>query len=127
MLRGECVNGRWADEMKEVQPDGEIVYSRGEADYQGSVMFVAKLDDGRWLYCEWTYGSCSGCDGWEDMEETKRNEEMKGCASVMAAEEMKKYVADCIGQEASWITGNRWQYSQHVGLSVDDLVKAIEN
>ena len=44
-----------------------------DADYQGYVDISVLLDDGRvWSYM-YSYGSCAGCDDWEDRELT-RNE-----------------------------------------------------
>lgn len=122
MLRGECVNGRWAGSIKAVQPDGEIKYSRGEDDWQGTVMFIAKLDDGNWLHCEWSYGSCTVCDSWEGMDEKQQTEEMKKTGRKMTRDEMLAFALACQEKKAAWVTGDQYYMSQHVGLSFDDLL-----
>jgi hypothetical protein len=37
-----------------------------EGDWQGQVATMAKLSDGRIVVYDDYYGSCSGCDAWED-------------------------------------------------------------
>jgi hypothetical protein len=46
----------------------EILRIKYENDYQGFVNIDALLDDGRVFSYNYSYGSCSGCDEWEDRE-----------------------------------------------------------
>jgi hypothetical protein len=66
MIRGETnINARWESDVFALLPDGEVVWAEGTEDYQGFERIIAKLDDGRYLFYSWSYGSCSGCDSWE--------------------------------------------------------------
>lgn len=47
-------------------PDSEVIWEASEADYQGSANILIRTAEGRFAHFEWTYGSCSGCDEWED-------------------------------------------------------------
>ena len=47
--------------------DWECIALEGEADYQGGVEFIARdpTNHSRFIKYGYSYGSCSGCDGWE--------------------------------------------------------------
>lgn len=59
---------RWSEFAERLIGDWEILWERAEVDYQGFAEVLA-AKDGRFCYLEWSYGSCSGCDQWEDMPE----------------------------------------------------------
>lgn len=61
---------RWSEEILEVLGGGDplVIASRGENDYQGDAMAVVECVDGRLAIAEWSWGSCSGCDAWEDLD-----------------------------------------------------------
>jgi hypothetical protein len=144
-LRGTCVAGvRWAEEVMASLPDGEVLFSRGKSDYQGSGCLVARLDDGRWAQYEWNYGSCSGCDRWEDAggyddeedRQKKLNEvisaDVNREAAFMDAETMGDFLVGCLAKKAAWLTGKNtydgsasYSYEEHVGLSLEDLLKRV--
>jgi hypothetical protein len=46
--------------------DAEVIFEASTDDYQGSANVLLRMADGRFAHFEWTYGSCSGCDEWED-------------------------------------------------------------
>ena len=53
-------------ELIEKMGDAEkILKERHEADYQGFADVDVLLLDGRVVSYTWSFGSCSGCDGWE--------------------------------------------------------------
>jgi len=60
----EAAECRYGDIAGEIWGDWEIIWENSEADYQGSASFIA-YKDGTYVYYEWDYGSCSGCDTWE--------------------------------------------------------------
>lgn len=71
----DVAEGRWSGYAIMGLEDAEVVYWRGEADYQGSCEYIVKIDTwGSPEYVEfaWSYGSCSYCDGYEDMSENER-------------------------------------------------------
>ena len=47
-------------------PSAEVIAWWHEGDYQGTVAIAYKLSDGRIAVMTDYYGSCSGCDAWED-------------------------------------------------------------
>lgn len=59
----EC---RWSELFEELIGDWLVIWEESEVDYQGHARVLAYKDD-RFCYAEWFYGSCSGCDPWEDM------------------------------------------------------------
>lgn len=54
----------------------DIIWHEGEGDYQGSASFIAKKG-AQYLYYGWSWGSCSGCDSWENEEIGAVIEEIK--------------------------------------------------
>lgn len=129
MLRGECVNGRWSYLVKEALPDGEIVSSVGTCDYQGSVAIVARLDDGRWLHYAWSYGSCSGCDHWENITEGEAKQEIISGAAILDREAFLRYIVSAADSDAGWLAALRgkedWIYEEKVGLNYNELLDKV--
>jgi len=63
----------------------EILFLNHENDYQGFVDIDVLLDDGRvFSYC-YSYGSCSGCDGWEadGLDDAQIRDEMRSGGSFL--------------------------------------------
>jgi hypothetical protein len=60
----EC---RWSEFAEQNWGDWDFLWEEAEVDYQGYAKILA-TKDGRFVYCEWSYGSCSGCDPWESMD-----------------------------------------------------------
>jgi len=61
-LNQDC---RWEGLVEKVLgPFDEIIYYVGKPDYQGSANFMA-IKNGLAIVYGWSWGSCSGCDGWE--------------------------------------------------------------
>jgi hypothetical protein len=60
---------RWAEAVNDILhfDTMEIVWEEGEQGYSGYANVVA-YKDGVVYHYEWSYGSCSGCDAWEDNE-----------------------------------------------------------
>jgi hypothetical protein len=71
----EISGGRWSYYIDKFIGDWEHVASEIENDYQGSCAIVGFYDEfpnPQYALAEWSYGSCSGCDGYEDMNEAER-------------------------------------------------------
>lgn len=60
----EC---RYGDVAGRIFGDAEVIWEHSENDYQGFANVLVRMPDGRFGHYEWTYGSCSGCDEWEDL------------------------------------------------------------
>ena len=66
-------NCRYCEELGEALREKgavKLLFLDYVSDYQGSVDISALLSDGRVFSYEYSYGSCSGCDGWEASEST---------------------------------------------------------
>jgi len=55
---------RYGDNALNVFGKYDVLWENSESDYQGHAHFFGKKD-GAYVAYEWSYGSCSGCDGWE--------------------------------------------------------------
>lgn len=55
---------RYGEIAGKVWGDWDVLWEDSEADYQGHASFLAKKGR-KYVFYEWWYGSCSGCDGWE--------------------------------------------------------------
>jgi hypothetical protein len=69
---------RWSEYAEELIKDWAILWEDSEADYQGSACVLAYKNNA-FRYIEWYYGSCSGCDSYEDLSEAEVREEFKKC------------------------------------------------
>lgn len=56
---------RYGEVAERIWGTSEILWEQSYADYQGEAAILALMPDGQLCFYEWTYGSCSGCDGWE--------------------------------------------------------------
>jgi len=73
----DVITGRWSNIAMLGIEDAEVIYEYWENDYQGHCEYIVKID--HWSHPEyiefgWSYGSCSGCDGYEELS---RNELIK--------------------------------------------------
>lgn len=72
----------------------EVLFDDSESDYQGSVHVAFLNRDQQVCYIEYSYGSCGGCDSWEDAggDEAAR-EEILGGMAVLSPTEFIKFAA----------------------------------
>ena len=63
--KSETARCRWGDEAMDAFNAPKILWEDSHADYQGHAKFFGWTGAAVVFY-EWTYGSCSGCDPWED-------------------------------------------------------------
>jgi hypothetical protein len=54
------------DQMRGLFKGATVLAHWNEGDYQGTVATAVRLHDGRYCWYQDSYGSCSGCDSWED-------------------------------------------------------------
>ena len=54
------------DQMQGLIKDAKVIGHWNEGDYQGSVATCIKVISGEFIIYNDYYGSCSGCDSWED-------------------------------------------------------------
>jgi hypothetical protein len=86
---------RYSDCLEKIVGDKTIIHERSYSDYQGSVCILADTDDEIYLFYEYSYGSCSGCDTWEyaGYSDSKIVEEMRKDSAIMGKEAMIKFLA----------------------------------
>lgn len=68
----DCGGARWTSEVLAVlaKHGWKVERSWGSNDYQGSGCVLASRGAVEWAAYAWTYGSCGGCDQWEDEQHT---------------------------------------------------------
>ncbi|MFN7132244.1 MAG: hypothetical protein ACK4N5_09180, partial [Myxococcales bacterium] len=100
----------------------EVLWEQSEDDYQGSARVLAK-DGEKYVDFGWSYGSCSGCDDWENRELTEEQvaEEMRQAAGVYESKEHLAGLLKMLEQRAD----EMWARSRHTDDIVDGLVGAI--
>lgn len=59
---------RYGDIVQTLFGTLDVVFDKSVADYQGEVCVLFKGD--KYAYVQFYYGSCSGCDEWEDRKLT---------------------------------------------------------
>lgn len=88
---GEVGKIRWGSETKLAAEHlgWTVVDTRGVSDYQGwGVHLLQRADE--WAVLSWDYGSCSGCDSYEEIfdpyhytnREAKKSDSGEDCAAV---------------------------------------------
>lgn len=63
-------DARWFEYGTLNVDDWEVIYADIDGDYQGSCEFIARTPGSwkvRYIESAWSWGSCSGCDGYEDL------------------------------------------------------------
>lgn len=57
------------DQMKYLFKDSKLIGHWNEGDWQGSVATCVQIKSGEYVIYNDSYGSCSGCDSWEDADD----------------------------------------------------------
>ncbi len=85
----EC---RWSEFAERLIGDWDVLWEHAEVDYQGFAELLA-AKDGRFCYLQWSYGSCSGCDQWEDMPEEQAFDDFKtGAMFFESADSVREWL-----------------------------------
>jgi hypothetical protein len=95
------VGSRWAGEVGAAlgfTAETPLLGLSEEVDYQGSCYFVARLAPDEIVMYGWSYGSCSGCDSWED-HESEIAPEVQGAAQRMTLAEFRAYAAPVLDEK----------------------------
>ncbi len=61
---------RWAEEVFGQYFDWDVIDDKSYRCYQGDVYLIA-TDGTKYIFVEYSYGSCSGCDGWDAFEDKR--------------------------------------------------------
>lgn len=67
---------RWSEEWIDPYLDWDVIEDNSLDDYQGEVDIIF-TDGCRYVFIEYSYGSCSVCDGFEELSEEQRQREFK--------------------------------------------------
>lgn len=79
---------RWSNYLEKILKSKymEVFIDHSYSDYQGNVRVFAKdINSSKFLLCEYSYGSCSRCDSWEDQPEDVVAREMEGSCSEFSS------------------------------------------
>ncbi len=112
-IASEC---RYSECAEEIFGDADIIWEDSEADYQGHVDLVGVKPDGTVIMYEYSYGSCSGCDDWENRELS--NEEI--------VEEMKRNCISFTKNETKELKNLLQTWTNKKSSSLLEKKKAIE-
>jgi hypothetical protein len=69
LLKMDRYAGGHDEQMKDLIKGAKTIGHWNEDDYQGSVATCVELPNGEFAIYNDYYGSCSGCDSWEDAED----------------------------------------------------------
>jgi hypothetical protein len=109
--------GRYAgghdDHMKGLVKDSKVIGHWNEGDYQGQVATCLLLNDGTYMVYTDYYGSCSGCDAWEDASDESI---LKMCQDLIytshlfnSLEEVKEYLLEMSRKESKYNSDNEFR------------------
>ena len=82
-IAGRC---RWSEVAVALFGDWNVFFARGVDGYSGFCEIAAEKA-GRFIFGGWSYGSCPGCDAWEDEPEEKVRGEMRRGFAEFASRE----------------------------------------
>ena len=86
---------RYGDVAERIFGEALILWEHSEDDYSGNANLFAKMPDGQFCHYEWTYGSCSGCDEWEERklsDDAVEAEMRKSAAWLKDLETARRYL-----------------------------------
>lgn len=98
---------RWEEVVEEVLKPVDVIAYHGESDWQGSAEVLLLDASGNIISYAWSWGSCSGCDAWEDEPPEKVRAEIDKAAQRMDPETAADYLIGRIGKRtwgSEWIT-----------------------
>lgn len=94
------------DQMKGLIKGAKVIAHYNEGDYQGTVATCIKIPSGEFILYNDFYGSCSGCDAWEDASDENI---IKMCNDLVydslifdTLEEVKIYLSKETFDKYSW-------------------------
>ena len=103
-------NCRYGSIAERLFKDAEIIWEDSDDDYQGYATVLAQMADGRFCLYDWTYGSCSGCDEWEDRGLSDDEIEIEMCraaAFFSTVEQVQRYFhLDPYVEDVPWPSAN---------------------
>lgn len=99
---------RWGSLVHEVLSKAlgenfEVIWEDSEHDYQGHARILAVRGDSMLEY-GWSYGSCSGCDSWEDAPEEEVKKEIINGIGLFGRDAATEYASmlDLAAKSIQW-------------------------
>jgi len=106
LLKFERYAGGHDEHMKNLVKGAKVIAHWNEEDYQGQVATCVLLPDETYMIYNDYYGSCSGCDAWEDAED---EEILKMCQDLIYSskifntlEEVQEFLSQKEFDDYSW-------------------------
>ena len=86
---------RYGSNAGTIWGDWDVIWEESHSDYQGEAKFLAKKNN-TYVFYEWTYGSCGGCDDWEyrNLTDVQIEAEMKRDAIEFDGLNSKEHLAN---------------------------------
>lgn len=106
-------NCKWGNCAKKAFLEPLVLWEHSVDDYQGHANFLG-WTGAALVHYRWDYGSCSGCDPWEDEYDSdpghsKLVERMRADAQYFDdIEEFRKYVQMVLGEKEGYVYGAAW-------------------
>lgn len=100
LSQAEALKVRWGNVVGPIfgairdYDEPKVIFEASQDDYQGWARILADLGawrGKRFAYYAWTYGSCSGCDSWEDADPKARAEEIIRGIQTFTFDELKAW------------------------------------
>jgi hypothetical protein len=104
---GSFMEARYAEIAVKMYGDWDLLWENSEVDYQGYVEFLA-TKEGKYVYLEWSYGSCSHCDEWEDLSDEEVESSMRKLAMEFANVELFKVYAERLVAASTASKAEEW-------------------
>ena len=122
---------RWAgghdEQMKGLFKNAEVFGHWNEGDYQGMVATCVKLPNGKYAIYNDYYGSCSGCDAWEDASDENVKsmciDLANGAYIFESIEDVKAFLSD----KSDANRDGNYEWFDSYSAAGDNLLRAINN
>ncbi len=106
IMKMERYAGGHDDQMKGLFKEVKVIGHWNEPDYSGMVATCVRFPDGRYGIYNDYYGSCSGCDSWEDAtDEEVRNlciNIANGVFIFWSLDDVKEFLSSDCPDEGDW-------------------------
>jgi len=128
LLTFEPYAGGHDEHMVNLLKGAVLVGHWNEGDWQGMVATCVKLPDGRHVIYNDYYGSCSGCDAWEDAGDAtiKKNCEdlAKGAYVFKSLEDVIEFLScDKLDERPEWFD---WNWGNAATFLLNEITKEKE-
>jgi hypothetical protein len=91
-----------------------VLWENSENDYQGHAKVLASAPGGTYRFVEWTYGSCSGCDEWEDrgLSAADITTELRRTMAVFDRTSLRAYAEGLAKEHSRYWESDAWLHTK---------------